>query len=92
MIDGICHLGNWGSLGNFGVLGGVGLILYLVLWVGLLAGPALLVVWVLRHAKVSTAEAPYATGQPTAKENMQASYARGEINREQDELRERDIR
>lgn len=92
MFNGFCHLGNWGSIGTFGVLGGVGLVLYLVLWVGFLAGLALLVAWVLKRAKASTAEIPYATSPSTAKENLQAQYARGEITREQYELRERDIR
>ena len=86
MFNGLCHVGNWGSLGNFGVWGWVGLILNLILWIGLFAGLTLLVVRAMKHARV-----PAATGQPTAKEILQAQYAWGEITREQYELRKQDI-
>jgi len=91
MFNGLCHSGNWGSLGNMGVWGWVGLILNLVFWVGLLAGLILLVVRARRRARVPTATVPYAAEQPTAKEILQAQYARGEITREQYELRKQDI-
>ena len=87
----LCHSGTWGALGNFGVWGGIGLILNLVFWVGLIAGLTLLVVWAIRRARVHTATGAYATGQPTAKEILQAQYARGEITREQYELKKQDI-
>jgi putative membrane protein len=90
MINGLCHSSNWGSLGNFGAWGWIGLILNLVFWVGLIAGLALLVVWAKRRARVFAAANP-ASGQPTAKEILQAQYARGEITREQYELRKQDI-
>lgn len=86
MSDGICDTGTWGFLGNFEVWSWVGLVLDLVLWVGLIAGLTLLVVWAIRRARVSAATAPSASGQPTAKEILQARYARGEITREQYEL------
>ncbi len=86
MFDGLCDSGNWGSLGDFGVGGGIGLILTLVFWVGLIAALTLLVVWAVRRARV-----PAATGQPTAKEILQAQYVRGEITREQYELMKQDI-
>ena len=82
MINGLCHSGNWGSLGNLGVSGWVGMILTLVFWVGLLAGLTLLVVLAIRRARVRAVTVPSATGQPTAKEILQAQYARGEITRE----------
>ena len=91
MFNGLCHTGTWGSLGNMGVWGWVGLILNLVFWVGLLAVLTLLVVRAMRRARVPTATVPYATGQPTAKEILQAQYARGEITREQYVLRKQDI-
>ena len=91
MFNGLCDFGNWGSLGNFGAWGGIGLILNLVFWVGLLAALTLLVVWAIRRARVPAAAVPYASGQPTAKEILQAQYARGEITREQYELRKQDI-
>lgn len=91
MFNGFCHIGNWGSLGNFSVWGWVGLILNLVLWMGLLAGLILLVIWIIRRGQVSTAVVPYANGQPNAKEMLQAQYARGDITREEYELRKHDI-
>ena len=87
----LCYSGTWGSLGNLGVWGGIGLILNLVFWVGLLAALTLMVVWAIRRARVPAAAVPNATGQPSAKEILQAQYARGEITREQYELRKQDI-
>lgn len=86
MFNGLCHTGTWGSLGNIGVWGWIGLILILVFWVGLLAGLVLLAFRAMKRARV-----PVATGQPTPKEILQAQYARGEITREQYELRKQDI-
>lgn len=97
MSNALCHSGNLGSLGNFDVWGGIGLILNLVFWVALLAGLTLLVVWAIRRARVLAAAVSQAGGQPTdgrnntAKEILQAQYARGEITREQYELRKQDI-
>ena len=91
MYTGLCHFGSWGSLGSYGAWGGIGLILNLVFWIGLLAALALLVVWAIRRAPVRAAAAPYANGQPTAIEILQARYARGEITREQYELAKHDI-
>ena len=97
MINGLCHSGNWGSLGNLGGWGWVGLILNLVFWVGLLAGLTLLVVRAIRRGGVAALAIPDTTGQPppggqhNAKEILQAQYARGEITREQYELRKQDI-
>jgi putative membrane protein len=91
MIDGLCQSGSWGSLGNFPLWVWLGLILNLVFWVGLIAGLILLVVWAVRRARVPAAKAPSATGQPTAKEILQARYARGEITRDKYELMKQDI-
>ena len=91
MFNGLCHTGPWGSLGNMDVWGWVGLILYLIFWVGLLVGLILLAVRSMRRARVPTATGPYAPGQPTAKEVLQAQYARGEITREEYELRKQEI-
>ena len=85
MINGFCHFGNWGSLGNFGVWGWVGFILNLALWFGLLVGLILLAVWAMRRARV-----PATTGLPTAKEVLQAQYARGEITRDEYESRKQE--
>ena len=89
----LCHSGNWGSLGNMGVWSWVGLILNLVFWVGFLVGLILLAVRAVRRARVPTATVPYATGQPIPKEILQAQYeyARGEITREEYELKKQDI-
>jgi uncharacterized membrane protein len=73
------------------------LILNLVFWVGLLAGLTLLVVLAVRRARVPAATVSSASGQPTAggkkaaKEILQAQYARGEITREQYELKKQNI-
>ena len=77
-----------GIFGNFGVWGWIGLILNLIFWVGLIAGLTLLVVWAIRRARVPAANVSYAGGQATgsqqtAKEILQARFARGEITREQ---------
>lgn len=94
---GDCFSGNWGFLGDFGLWGWIGLILNLIFWVGLIAGLAMLVVWAIRRARVPAATGPYATGQPnagslpTAKEILQARYARGEITRDQYELKKQVI-
>ena len=74
-----------------GVWGWAGLILNLVLWGGLLAGLILLAVRAMKRARVPAATGPHTTGQPTPKEILQAQYARGEITREQYELRKQDI-
>ncbi len=91
MFGGFCGFGNWGSAGTFGVLGGIGLILYLLFWGGLLAGLTLFAIRAIRRARVSMGPDSFDTGQPTAKEILQAQYARGEITREQYELMKRDI-
>lgn len=87
----LCHSGNWGSLGNFGVWDSIGLILNLVFWVGLIAALTLLVVLAVRRAQVPAATVLSASGQPSAKEILQARYARGEITQEQYELMKQDI-
>ena len=104
MFTGFCHSGTWGSLGNLSVWGWVGLILNLIFWVGLLAGLTLLVVLAIRRARIPAASGQNtagglatagsqatAGGKNTAKEILQAQYARGKITREQYELRKQDI-
>jgi uncharacterized membrane protein len=83
----LCHAGTWGSVGSLGAWGWIGMILNLIFWIGLFAGLTLLVVRALRPARASAA-----AGQPTAKEMLQAQYARGDISREEYELRKQDIR
>jgi putative membrane protein len=82
MFNGLCHFGNWG---NFGAWGWVAMILQTVFWIGLIAGVILLIVWAIRRSsQASTTVSGYAiSGQPTAKDILQARYARGEITREQ---------
>jgi putative membrane protein len=90
MFNGFCYSGNWGSLGDFNLWGGLGLILTLIFWVGLIVAIATLVVWAVRRARVP-ATASSASGPNTAREILQAQYARGEITREQYELKKQDI-
>jgi putative membrane protein len=86
MFGGFCGTGNWGFPGNFGIGGWLGLVFSLVLWVGLIAGLVILVLWAIRRARVSAD-----TGQPSAREILQVQYARGEITREQYERMKQDI-
>ena len=80
---GLCHSSNLGNLGSFGFGDLIGSILGLVFWVGLVGGLALLALLALRRSRAFAASAPQTNGQFTAKQNLQAQYARGEITREQ---------
>lgn len=86
MFSGLCHVSTWENIGNFGMWEWLVLALTVIFWLGLLAGLALLVVWVTQRARVPAGAVAYATGQPTAKETVQLQYARGEISREKYEL------
>jgi putative membrane protein len=77
MFNGFCHFGNWGYFGSWGW---AGMILSMAIWIALLAVVILLVIWAVRR---SSASAVTASGQPTAREILQARYARGEISREE---------
>lgn len=91
MINELCNSGSLSFLGDFGLWGWIGLILNLIFWVGLIVGLALLVVWAIRRAGDPAATATFASGQPTAREILQARYARGEITREQYQLQKQVI-
>jgi putative membrane protein len=67
--------------GGMGLLGGIlGLIFFLAVLVGLV----LLVIWAVRRLRQgSMSTPPQVMGAPTAKEILQARYAKGEITREQ---------
>jgi len=91
MFDGFCDFGSWGSLGNFSAWGWLGLIFNLIFWVVLFAVIALLIVWAIRRARVPAGKAPYALGGSSAKEILQAQYAKGDITRKQYELLKQDI-
>jgi putative membrane protein len=97
MTNLFCHSGNLASLGNLSAWGWIGLILNLVFWVGLIVALILLVVWAIRRARAPAGRVDSATGQPTAgeqntaREILQARYARGEITREQYALLKQDI-
>ena len=82
MFNGLCHFGNWGS---FGTWGWAAMILQVVLWLGLIAGIILLVIWAVRRnsRSLASASSDAVSGRPSAKEILQARYARGEITREQ---------
>ena len=85
MFNGLCHFGGWGVLGNFSIWGWAGMIIQLVLWTAVIAGIALLIVWVIRRSgQVSALVSGYTNSAPTsAKDILQARYARGEISREE---------
>jgi putative membrane protein len=88
MFGGFCGTSNsyWGYSGKFGVWGWIGLILNLIYWIGLIAGIIFLVLWAIRRRG-----ALIANRQPAAKESLQAQYARGEITREQYEIKKQEL-
>ncbi|HZD56186.1 MAG TPA: hypothetical protein VE136_05665 [Anaerolineales bacterium] len=86
MSNGFCDVGTLGFLGDFSLWSSIGLILNLIFWAGLIAGLTLLVVLAIRRARAGGAGGASASAQPTAKEILQARYARGEITREQYQL------
>lgn len=86
MFDGPCDSSFWGFLGDVGGWGWIGMILNLVIWVALIVGFTLLVVWAVRRARV-----PYTTMQPTAVDILRTRYAQGEITQEQYKLMKQDI-
>ena len=55
----------------------------MIVWVGLLVGLILLVIWAIRRSLIPNATVLSTTGQSTAKEILQARYARGEVTRDQ---------
>ena len=85
MFNGLCHFGNWGGFSNFGAWGWVAMILQTVFWLGLIAGIVLLIVWAVRRNSraLASASSDAVSGRPSAKDILQARYARGEITREQ---------
>ncbi len=99
MFYGLCGPGNWGFFGSsgwrfpgpFGIWGWIGVILNLVFWIGLLGILALVVVRAARRARVQSGAFGYATAQRTAKEILQARYARSEITREEYERMKQDV-
>ncbi len=78
--------GCWG-FGGAGSWGWIGMIINLVLTIGVIVGLVLLVVWAVRrianNRQGSLLSAGQSSGQPTARDILQARYARGEITREE---------
>lgn len=80
----------WNNYGGFGGIGGfglIGLIINLVLTIGVIVGLVLLAIWAIRRFTHSQRGSIVSTGQSqgmaTAREILQARYARGEITREE---------
>lgn len=68
--------------GWYSGIGWIGMILGAILWLAVLVGLILLIIWAIRrlsHGSSSAVTPP----KPTAKEILQERYARGEITREQ---------
>ncbi len=91
MFNAVCGYGSRGFLGDFGAWGWIGPILGFVVWIGLLVGLAVLVIWAIRRTRASGPRLSYAGGQSTAEGILQARYARGEITREQYQQMKQDI-
>ena len=83
MFEEFCRSEGWRLFGNFDAWDLIGWGFTLIVWIGLLAALSLLLVWVIRRARVTGGTVPYATAQPAAGEILRARYARGEITREQ---------
>jgi putative membrane protein len=79
-----CRFGNFGPFGNIGNLGTFGwimMILQAVVWLAIIAGVVLLIIWAVRRG--GRGPAYVSTGQMTARDILKARYARGEITREE---------
>ena len=78
---------NYGGFGGFGGFGLIGLIINLVLTIGVIVGLVLLAIWAIRrlthNQRGSIISAGQSQGMATAREILQARYARGEITREE---------
>ena len=78
---------NYGGFGGIGGFGWIGLIINLVLTIGIIVGLVLLAVWAVRRFTHNPHGAFLSSGQSqgmgTAREILQARYARGEITREE---------
>lgn len=81
MWNGVCPLWNGGV---FGAWGWIGMILYLLLWAGLIAGLVYLAVRLARRAgsAMPAGVVPAMAEPSSALEIAQLRYARGEIDRE----------
>lgn len=77
---------NWMHGYGWGGWGWVGWLVNLIITLGVIAGVLLLVVWLVRRAGTGNSGSGIgypARSQPTAREILQARYARGEITREE---------
>lgn len=71
-------------MGGYRGMGFLGAFLGLVLFLAILVGLVLLVIWAVRRLRQgSMSTPPQVMGGSTAKEILQARYAKGEITREQ---------
>jgi putative membrane protein len=80
------HWMDWMNGFGWGSWGWIGLILNLAITLGVIVGIVVLVVWLARQTSPASSGSMlrYPTqSQPTAREILQARYARGEINREE---------
>jgi putative membrane protein len=85
----------WNGFCGFGYLGGAGWIINLVLSVVILVGLVLLVIWAVRRLANQPQGTLFSSGQggsQSARDILQARYARGEISREQYQQMLDDIR
>ncbi len=84
-------IGNWGIPGNWVGWGWLALFVSLIIFAAIIIGCIFLVLWVIRKVRSSGITASNSNGYLTAKEILQARFARGEITREQYELMLNDI-
>ncbi len=84
-------IGNWGIAGNWVGWGWLRLFVGLVIFAGIIIGCISLVLWVVHRVRSSGITAVSGSGPLTAKEILQARFARGEITHEQYERMLNDI-
>ncbi len=84
-------IGSWGIPGNWIGWGWLMLFVSLIFLAGIIIASIFLVIWAVRRIRSTAITASNSNGYPTAKEILQARFARGEITREQFELMLNDI-
>ncbi len=84
-------IGNWGIPSSWVGWGWLMLFVSLLILAGIIIGSILLVIWAIRRIQLTGITSTSSNGNLTAKQILQARFARGEITREQYELILNDI-
>ncbi len=84
-------IGNWGIPGSWVGWGWLMLFVSLLFLAGIIIGSIFLVIWAIRRIRLAGITNTSSNGYLTAKQILQARFARGEITREQYDLILNDI-